>query len=266
MIKGGIVAAGLLFVSFTVSSHDVVDDNVCIDPLAVDDASEWYLVNTCSYAVDVALCGLDDVSAALECGGERYYKDVRMVEPNARLALDIALTQDLQLEYAACRDDDDATGFYGIDRRSLSSSRFVTCLIGQQVPVAPQKLVGTSPQGLDVYADAVNANHCIKLVPSSADVFLPSWSVVNGCFYDVRVFMCSRNDLNDIPKCGGPRYYTWGILADANGSTLLTHSVPVTAELDLEIAACRWEFDDQGVMVHGFGGESLNPDGSFTCI
>ena len=270
MIKGDIVAAGLLVLCLMVAGHAVAEDNECIDLLALHDASVWNLVNTCPYAVDVVWCSLSDVSAALECGGEPYFKDLRTVGPNGRVATGISLTQDLYLEYGACRTDYDQTGFNGIDVGSMTRGGLFKCRkFGQQPLDWSEKLVGGSGYRPEFYADSVNAIHCIKPFATPPGYFSPQWYLVNRCSYDVRVMLCARNTQTDIPECGDSEiglYYGWGMSVDANDVTTVSSTVPVAAELDLEIAACRMEFDDQDVVLYGFDRTYVNADGSFTCF
>ena len=168
--------------------HDVADDTACVGLSAPEGSTVWNLVNSCPYVLDVVWCDLDGLTDEPSCGGDEYYGQYDILDPDGSAALVTPVTQDIGLAVAACRVDLGA-GFEGIDIDSLEFDGGFVCLVGQRV---------SSPFGLVAAADdepgtfTQNDEHCIESVARDG-----VWGLVNNCSYEVDVAFCFQR------TCGG---------------------------------------------------------------
>ena len=187
----------LLLLPLDVLGHTVVDDNGCVDLVAPDDATVWYLVNSCPYSVHVAWCSSDDLTGEPKCGGAEYYRRYGVLDPTVgTVAMEASTSQDLSLSHATCRMDHDAAGFNGIDMDSLAPDGSFTCLVGQQVHSAFSLFVTPSETpGLD-------AKDCITFSMKSRNLhgnLVHDVMAHNRCAFPVEIFWCHRfNDVEPV--------------------------------------------------------------------
>ncbi len=256
MIRVAIAFAALLLFSFSAGGHEVVEDTGCIDVAEPDESSEWdewYLVNTCAYAVDVLWCSLDGPSDGFECGGEEYYARFDTLDSEGRVASDVPFSQDLALGVAACRNDYDPTGFNGLDVDSLLSDGTFTCLIGQRA-------FGASNLG-GVSSAVASVDDCMVLRLNGAG----AWELANTCSYPVQAMWCTVAGVQFYPRCGhypdqDVQYYWNGYGFD--GYEVVVTSAVRAMEFDLLFAVCR---DEPAEGFYGFVEGSVQTDGTFTC-
>ncbi len=274
MLKLAVLSAVLVLFSFSAHGQDGVDQNACIEASEMPGMPDWYLVNTCSFAVQVSWCARDLLSDHLRCRLQEstfmnYYHGSSVMERGETKGLPIPLTQDLGLAFVVCRYDAGVGGLKGEDYFSDGSVR---CPLDGPAPAdRPQTIDGSELFGAARDASDVNiedANHCI-----TAEKGRRNWWFRSSCGYSVEILWCRRSECGgSFPEEGSRimrEYYPWwtdtyvSAMFGGHAAWAIADDkfVPVTDDFDVEFAACRYDFNANfGIVM-----SSIRQDGSFRC-